>query len=66
MKAWMLRGLKKLGHWQAMILLTLVFFLVLTPYGLLVRCWKKDLLPRGDWQKVEGAETNLDSLRRTF
>lgn len=66
MKAWMLSCLKKLGNFQARLLLTLVFFIILTPYGLLVRCWKKDLLPRGEWQEVEGAEVNLESLRRTF
>lgn len=60
------KGFVKLGHLQARVMLTLFFFVILTPYGLLVRCWKKDLLPRGDWQDVEGAKADIHNLRRSF
>lgn len=66
MKERLLRILQKLANFQARLLLTLVFFLVITPYGLLIRCWKKDLLPGGQWLDVEEAEANLENMRRTF
>jgi len=66
MKTILRKGLMKLGHIQALLLLTLFYFVVLTPYGLLIRTLKRDLLPPGRWQDSEDAEITLESLRRSF
>lgn len=44
------------------ILLTIVFFLVLTPIGLIRRCWKKDILTRFD----PGKTSNFSERAQSF
>ena len=54
------------GHFQAQLLLTLMFVLLLTPYALLLRLFGQARLPEGQWREVEQNSSALPRLRRTF
>ncbi len=60
------RFLERLGHFQAMLLLTVMFVIFLTPYALLLRLFGQGKLPPGEWQKVVEQQAELSRLRRTF
>ena len=66
MKARCKKLFERLGHFQAMLLLTVMFVVVLTPYALLLRLFGQGKLPTGEWQNVEEQQTELSRLRRTF
>lgn len=66
MKDRCLRILEKVGHFQAQLLLSLMFLLLLTPYALLLRLFGQGRLPKGGWQTIEQQRSDLASLRRTF
>ena len=66
MKACCKRFFERLGHFQATVLLTVIFVVVLTPYALLLRLFAQGKLPTGEWQSVEDQRQNLARLRRTF
>ena len=66
MKARCKRFLERLGHFQAMLLLTIMFVVILTPYALLLRLFGQGKLPAGEWRSVEEQDTELTRLRRTF
>jgi len=58
--------LLRLGHFQAQLLLTLLFILVLSPYAMFLRLFGQAHLPDGRWQPVEQSRADLPGLRRTF
>lgn len=67
MKRRLLALLQAFANVQARLMLTLFFFLVLTPYALVLRCCRHSFLPRGGcWQSVDHAKATLSSLRRSF
>lgn len=66
MKAGLMRLLTRLGHFQAQLLLTIVFAAILTPYALLLRLFGVAKLPDGQWQAVTEQGSDLDRLRRTY
>jgi hypothetical protein len=66
MKARCKRFFDRLGHFQAMLLLTVMFVVILTPYALLLRLFGQGKLPAGEWRNVEDKQPDLVRLRRTF
>ncbi|AMV73345.1 hypothetical protein JCM30471_17480 [Desulfuromonas carbonis] len=66
MKQKILVLLQRLGHFQAQLFLTLLFWLVLTPYALLLRLVTRDMLPGGHWVAMEKQPVTLEDLRRSF
>ncbi len=60
-----------IGDFQARLLLTLFYFTILVPFGLLVRLFSDPLRIRhlpvhSSWTKRETRETDLASARRQF
>ena len=66
MKQRFLVMLQRLGHFQAQLFLTLLFWLILTPYAIILRLFVKDLLPNGHWFAMEKQPVSLEDLRRSF
>jgi hypothetical protein len=66
MKERFLSLLKRLGHFQAQLLLTLLFVLVVSPYGILLRLTRGHQLPGGRWAVMEQRPPTLSDLRRSF
>lgn len=66
MKDRCLKILERLGHFQAQLLMTLMFLLIVAPYGVLLCLFGSGKLPSGRWQKVERQQSDLARLRRTF
>jgi len=55
-----------LGHVQAQIWLGVFFWVILTPYSMVVRGCGLGKLPDGRWYPSEGEEIDLSRLRRPF
>jgi hypothetical protein len=66
MKKTFLALLARLGHFQAQLFLTLLFWLILTPYALTLRLFVKDMLPGGHWSAMDKQPASLEDLRRSF
>lgn len=66
MKQIFLNVLMRLGHFQAQFFLALLFWLILTPYALILRLFVKDLLPDGHWSAMDKQPASLADLRRSF
>ena len=60
------RLILRLGHFQAQLLLTLLFVLFLAPYAIFLRLFGLARLPDGRWQESEPGQSVLARLRRTF
>lgn len=58
--------LKRLGHFQAQVFLSVLFVIVLVPYALVLKLFVRSFLPRGDWTPVDNQPQNLDDLRRSY
>lgn len=58
--------LKRLGHFQALLLLTLLFLLVVVPYGLLLKICGSKQLPAGRWSAIDNPTLTLFDLQRSF
>lgn len=62
----LLSALRVLGHFQAQFLLTVLFFLVVTPYGLLLRLFRARLGYGAAWHPADRSGGSLARLRKTF
>lgn len=62
----LLAALRVVGRVQARLLLTIVFFLVFAPYGLLLRLFRVRLGHAPGWHVPDPAEGTLARLRRMF
>lgn len=61
------RVLKIIGRVQLNLMLGLFYFLVLTPYAVLLRLvFRLKFLPQGTWVTVEDQSLSLEKLRRSF
>jgi hypothetical protein len=59
------RLLLQLGHVQAQIILFLLFWLIITPYAIILRVVKYKFLPESGWVSTEGRQS-LEKMRRMF
>jgi len=67
LKTTVLQLLKTVGHIQTQILLGVLFFLILTPYALMLRLFlRKRFLGCGEWQEVNEPSATLEQMRRSF
>ncbi len=64
---------KKIAYVQAIIILTLFYFLVIGPFSVVMRFFGKDLLNKkwkddkvSYWVEKEKVEANLENARRQF
>ncbi|PLY00120.1 MAG: hypothetical protein C0623_08020 [Desulfuromonas sp.] len=55
----------RLGHFQALLVLFLLFWLVLTPYAVILKWCGFRFLPKSVWHKADN-KMDLQSLRRIF
>jgi hypothetical protein len=66
-KAVFRRLLNRLGWVQLNVILGLIYFVIMTPYALVLRMlFRMKFLPESSWRPVEGGSSRLDNMRRSY